>query len=320
MSDNAQKRLLLCRPQGGLNDILSEIGKCINYATRFNRTVVVETDYHDLTHFNDRFTNYFVSTDNSLVLDALSVRSKFDQLAVAPQFITGRVNSYKGKQNPVGMDLATEQLVTFDFNQDYSEPLLVHHSNGQQKGRNSLVALTHLQLGEKLKAELNNRLAKLGADYTAVHIRHTDYKTDYERRVMKLKPKIGGRVFVATDNRDVVTFCKSVFGSANVLSFSKLPEDSGVPLHYLRGSDGAFDRNSDAILDLFTLALAKDYYFYPRMTDRFRLAPRYSGFSILADRLRHEPGLLHQVVSGKTDENLRVASTFSNKWREVRGR
>jgi hypothetical protein len=37
-------RLLVCRPQGGLKDMLCQIEQCCRYAERFDRTVLVETD------------------------------------------------------------------------------------------------------------------------------------------------------------------------------------------------------------------------------------------------------------------------------------
>lgn len=311
------RNLLLCRPQGGLNDMLSEIGKCLAYARKYNRIVIVETDYFDLTHFNDDFSHYFTSRDVRLKIQCVDV--SLDHLTCVPKFIEGRVTSYRCDPNTVGIDLDTGQQVSFDFTHDYDEALLVHHSNGQQKGRNAILALAALQLNVSLAQRLKLRTAAL-AKYSAVHIRHTDYKTDYEKRIIDLGIKVHGNIFVATDNSDVLKYCKSVLGVARVFSFSHLPDDAGMPLHHLRPAENARLRNEDAVLDLFTLALAQNFYFYPRIVGRFNFRRSYSGFSVLVDRLRHEPRLLHRVLTGEDNPRLPNGSKFANAFRQFFGR
>jgi hypothetical protein len=317
---DATPKLLLCRPQGGLNDILSEIGKCIKYGRRFNRKVYVETDYHGSNHFNDDFAYYFQTTDQTLILDGKEIIKTFDPLPVVPHFIQGRVNTYRSLIGGTGIDEATRQAITFDFSRNHNENILLHHANGQLKGRNALIALSCLRVSEELSEKLKVRQSVLGSDYSAIHIRHTDYKTDYQRRLQKIAPKIMGRIFVATDNREVLDYCKTLFGAARVFSFSHLPEDDAEPLHHSRRMDGMRQRNTDAILDLFTLALARRYFFFRRISTHFHLIPRYSGFSVLAERLRHEPRLLHKVITGEDNKRLGVGGVLPNTWRQIFGR
>jgi hypothetical protein len=313
-------RLLLCRAQGGLNDILSEIGRCMIYARKHNRVVIVETDYFDLNHFNDRFDHYFISSDPSLILDSTDFRDKFDQLSCFPKFVEGRVNSYTSAQETVGIETATKQAVVTDFTRDHEEELLVHHSNGRQKGRNAFVALEKLHLQPHLLSKLEARSKVLGEKYSAIHIRHTDYQTDFKAKVKALKPKISSNVFLATDNRDVLMSCKTLLGNVQIYSFTELPQDAGVPLHHRREISGARQRNEDAILDLFTLVKAESYYFFPRQTNSIAFRPSYSGFSVLADRLRHEPRLLHKVLTGSVNQKLSNGSRISAKLRQMVGR
>jgi hypothetical protein len=314
------RKYLLCRPQGGLNDMLSEIGKCLAYARKFDRTVIVQSDYFDLTHFNDEFSHYFKSHDERLILSAAELTPSLDAMKCVPDFIEGRVTQYLCKPKTVGIEIETERPVTFDFSKNYLEQLLVHHSNGQQKGRNAIVALNAVVLSDALMEKLKQRSAHLGSNYSSVHIRHTDYKTDYEKRIVELNAKVQGHIFVATDNGDVLKFCQSVLGENRVYSFSKLPDDAGNPLHHLRSADGARQRNEDAVLDLFTLALAKKFYFYPRLIGSFNLRPSYSGFSVLVERLRHEPRLLHRLVTGQDNRDLPNGNKISNAFRQFMGR
>lgn len=289
-------RLLLCRPEGGLNDILSEIGKCMAYCLRFNRTLIVETNSQDAEHFKDKFGDYFESASPQFILDASDFRQKFETLQVIPTILQGRVNTYCRKSLwPENTHEGTIGI-TFDFTKDYAEALLVHHQNGRQKKRNAIFALRHLTLQPALTEALQRRLDVMSIDYAGFHVRHTDYKTDFKSRVEALKFKIKGDVFLATDNIDVVSYFKSVFGKECVFSFSTLPKEAGMPLHYNRQATDLRQQNTDAILDLFTLTLAKDYYFFPRVGNAFQLTRSYSGFSSLAARLRARPDILKTVL------------------------
>src|SRR5258706_14784819 len=86
--------LLLCRPCGGLNDILSQIDNACRYAELTGRIVVVETDSPSAMHFKDAFSNYFISKQPYLRLSAAHHKHLFDTLDVYPKCLFGRVNSY----------------------------------------------------------------------------------------------------------------------------------------------------------------------------------------------------------------------------------
>ena len=286
-------RYLLCRPEGGLNDILSEIGKSIAYGRRFNRVVIVQTNSQDHFHFNDEFGHYFTSRSDMVALEADKLKLNFNAMSVRPDFLSGQVNDYRRKKLH---EVGHTQPLSFDFSKDYTEQLLVHHSSGQQKRRHALLALSNLTLTPNLAAELDRRLRHFGGPYCAFHIRHTDYKTNYAARVRALVPHIHGRIFLATDNKAVVSFFEDVFGKVRLTTFSKLPDVHGKPLHHFTDQENAKSRNTDAILDLLMLSLAEKYYFFPRESgDRKFFAP-YSGFSSLAARLSLAPDVLRLVL------------------------
>ena len=314
MANQTPHRYLLCRPEGGLNDILSEIGKCIAYGKIYDRRVIVETNSHAHHHFKDVFGHYFNSRDENLLLDSKPLAKGFDAMAVQPPFFAGQVNHYKRDV------LATQGHVgslSFDFSKDYSEELLVHHANGQQKRRNALIALSHLTLKQSLADELAVRLGVLGGDYHAFHIRHTDYKTDFKNKVLALAPQIHGRVFLATDNKAVVEYFETVFGKNRLITFSRLPDQAGVALHHGDFGDETEQRNRDAILDLITLCLADFYYFFPREHDRRAIFSPYSGFSSLAARLRLKPQIMRGLLPPELHKRIKVPE-FSDKLRNIR--
>ena len=104
--------LLLCRPAGGLNDMLSQIDNACRYAELAGRTVVVETDAPSSFHFKDDFSHYFISRQPYLRLSAANYKHLFDTLDVYPKCLFGRVNSYaatpmREKQGYVDVETST---------------------------------------------------------------------------------------------------------------------------------------------------------------------------------------------------------------------
>src|SRR6201995_4369148 len=88
-------RLVLCRPQGGLNDILCQIEWVCCYAERHGRAVVIDTDYAHANSFRDRFSDYFVSGQRNLILNAAPIAATLEQLAVFPPHLAGRMTRYE---------------------------------------------------------------------------------------------------------------------------------------------------------------------------------------------------------------------------------
>jgi hypothetical protein len=294
-------RILLCRPQGGLTDILSQIGKCCRYADQHGRMVYVETDFAGNAYFRDEFSQYFMSHDPNLILTSRDIAGRLDVLDVVPAAMKGRIHSYqasydlqlKGFAEPGG-----SVVTTFDFDQDHEQPLLLHHAMGGGL-RKAEIALRRLSITAMVHSCVEERLARIGEAFTSIHIRHTDYSTDFQDRILKLKDDIVGPIFVATDNRQVLEFCSEIFGSGRVFSFSALPDQAGSPIHSNTKLD-ARASNLDAISDLLLLARAKKYHYFPIAEG----AATFSGFSLLADVLHRNPQLLMQFMQPEAFGNL----------------
>lgn len=170
----------------------------------------------------------------------------------------------------------------------------MHHGTSFESGALSLAALARMRVQDSIAAFLRQRLNRIGPGYTALHIRDTDYKTDYRQWLERSCAAITGPVFVATDNREVVAHCRAALGTERVHSFATLPEEAGQPLHVIENVADAYVRNSDAILDLLMLALAKDLYLFEVQPNR--LGAKYSGYSVLASNLKGSPPILQQLL------------------------
>ena len=261
--------------------------------------MIVETDYPGTQSFKDRFSNYFVSQQSRLMLDAASHRGLFDTLETLPHPLRGRVNRYRfdfSREINGLFDVESGVALNVDLDLDHPEALLVRQTFGG--GRGSLGALRRLRLRDPIVDALVARLAAIGSGYAGVHIRNTDYQTGYRPRLEVLAGEIAGPVFVATDNRQAIADCVAVFGAGRVHSFSRLPAEPGRPVHILGTAEGAFGINTDAILDVMTLALSDKVYGF--QLDPNPIGATYSGFTLLAIGLHDTPALLRGVI-GRRD-------------------
>ena len=297
-------RLLLCRPLGGLNDMLCQIELACRYAERFGRTVIVDTRYQSERYFRDSFSSYFVSLQNNLILDADGVRERFDALDVFPKFLAGRVSRYTVRFDWNAYSFIDTEIgvrVSFDFDRDYAEPLLVHHASGG--GEFAIGALARMRLQASLTEVLLVRLEQIGPRYSGIHVRNTDYKARYEHLIGRAAIEPNDPIFLATDNRDTVAYCRSIFGDARLFSFATLPAEAGVAAHHVTDPAGAYERNRDAVLDLVMLGLASRLYLFELEPNRH--GAKYSGFSILAANLHNAKPVLTRLISD--DETVLAA-------------
>jgi len=305
-----------------LNDILCQIEKACRYAERFGRVVVVETDYHCSISFQDSFLNYFISLQPDVLIHPSRSPNAFEDLRVFPHFVQGHVNTYTSRFDTAlrnFVDEHTLEPLSFDFTRDYSEPLLIHHACGG--GEESIAALARMRLHEHLVDLLSSRLDLIRLPYSAIHIRNSDMRTDYERPVERLKGMIRGPLFVATDDRNALDFCKSVFGASRVHSFAALPSCTELPVHKIYDRSCAYRRNTDAILDLIMLALSTQYYFFSVSNGAASRFAHYSGFSRLAKNLQDSEPILDRLIGKRFDRWRRsdgVTLTRPSKiWRKL---
>lgn len=286
----APARYLLCRPAGGLNDMLCQIGKCADYAEKHGRVLAIHTDP---VEFGIGLETCFATLVPGIVFATPELLVALAGLDVYPHALQGQVNTYAAhysgeRRNYVLADNGAP--ISFDFARDYAEPLLVHHACGG--GLLSLDALRRLRLKPDMVDGFHARIRTIGKNYTGVHVRHTDYRTDYPGFFDAIADKIPqGRIVVCTDNREVLDYARAIFG-ARVHNFANLPDVGGRPLHYDNGLDKHII-NSDSILDLITLARARRLYLA-----RISLG-HYSGYSRLAAALNQNQPLVDRLL-GRT--------------------
>jgi len=293
-NENQDKvRALLCRPRGGINDLLCSIEKCWTYADKTNRKLLIDSSFSGLY---DNFWNYFQPIAGYENIEFNLNYELFDSIDVLPKSIQGRVSCYRADySNTQGgyRDQISGELISFDFNSDFDISLLVHEEGRQVNYLSSLDLLRKLRLNERVKLDITRRLKLLPEKYTGIHIRHTDYLTDYESFLTQLKSELEGKnVLICSDNLQVIDYIKSEFTQSNVIRLSTFEDNRGWPLHVDHSGSHQYNKNIEALTDLFALALADNIY----LTNVQQLqAP--SGFSLLAMGLYQNKDVVKSLLS-----------------------
>ncbi|MDR2124369.1 MAG: hypothetical protein LBP38_05225 [Desulfovibrio sp.] len=282
------RNYLLCIPGGGFNDILCQAVRCLRYAEKFHRTLVLDTRRSSLA---DDFSRWFLCDGHALRLSVdEDLQNTLCASSVYPPFLKGRLTTFTTRYDRDGkfVDAETGLPVSFAFRKDYAEELLVHCNLGG--GYNPLCILGKLRLQPAVAAHIVGKTRSLGSGYHAVHVRNTDYRTDYMPFFHSIRAKVAGRTLVVcSDDRNCRETARKFFTDSTVVSVADIPDTGGNPLHFYDSGD-VYAKNLAMLTDLFTLAGARKLFFT-------RVAQGgYSGFSALAYALRRRPDIVKRLL------------------------
>ena len=288
-------KYILCRPRGGLNDTLCEIGRCHKYAVKTGRKLIVDTSKSGL---HDGFWKYFLPASDAFHSER---HPDFDALSTYPKSVEGRVTSYVARYDPGIQNYVNETfaLLRIDENVDYEEDLLVHEQCWYGEFM-SLETVANIKFRPGVAKAILERLSSMNW-YDAIHIRNTDYKTDYKEYFKEIYNSVCGRtLLVCSDDYQAIEFAKAFFDQTRVVRLSKFADNEGKPLHGEK-TINQFETNMDMFTDLIGLVLAENLYILPVENNT-----RFSGFSSLAVSIKQRP----DIVRGLLGWNQRLDERF----------
>jgi hypothetical protein len=285
-------KYVLCRPRGGLNDMLCEIEKCRRYAEQYGRKLLIDTT---LSGFQDNFWRYFELFMPDPMIEAIVDYSALDRMSTLPHFVQGNVSSFQARRLPTlaggYIDAKTGEKVSFDFSKAYEETLLLH----EQEWTGSLISaelLGRLCLTNEVKEMVSEKLVTLPKQYDAIHIRHSDYTTNYKAFLASIKSDLSNRnVLICSDSTEVMDYCKSELNESKLYRLSTFDNTHGKPLHKGGSSLGQFETNVEAITDLVGLGLSERIYY-----DNLDKMSQASGFSYLAAVLHDNKHMIERLL------------------------
>ncbi len=287
-----QERLLLCRPHGGINDILCSIERCWSYAEKFNREMVIDTR---ISGIKDDFWRYFAPAGDDAQIRFQADFDHLDALGAFPAALNGRISELRTDYSFAKggfVDVASDELVTFDPEQDYADELLVHEQGWLGGRLTSPLMLRKLRLTERARQDIRSRLATLPAEYVGVHIRHTDYTSDYRAFIAEIKDRVSGKhVLICSDSSEVIDYVTGELADSKVIRLSTFDNYSTERLHYRDMGESQYAANIETLTDLFALSLGDALLF-----GNVREANRPSGFSLLAQSLHADKAVARNLI------------------------
>jgi hypothetical protein len=305
ITSRSESRFLLARPRGGLNDTLCQIELCLRHAETFDRTLILDLSRsRGLLEF-ERYFRWKTPLANVQVEVTPNQIARLNLLPCRPAAATGKLADYRNYtarrlDGRVINCLEGTTLPLFsDLSRNYPEPVLLHDTWGG--GDFSKSFLQRVTLVPGLAREIAESILSLGSDYAAIHIRHTDFRTEDWRSFLKsIRSELTGRtVLMCSDNAEVVEGARMILKEANVRTVTEISRHDGRPLHNRTDADQAsvIQIHHKAFIDLFCLAAATDLFW----TVEGRL--RASGFSRLAGALCEDRALLASLL-GETTSSI----------------
>ena len=190
----------ICQPLGGLNDILSNIGFCIEYCRNHNRKLIIDTrQFSDMERdFSDYFTKK--NTDEDFVQLSLS---DTERILLEEQYSISLTDVSDRRNKPVEIPL--------DLSTDYESEIILNRTyTGDISG--SVVTLKFFKLQLNLAKSIEYKLSLMPDEYFSTYVRNTDYRTDYKSLFNSIKSEVGDRyLLVCTDDYRVIDFAKDIF-------------------------------------------------------------------------------------------------------------
>ena len=250
------KKYILCRPVGGLNDIFCQIEKCWQYAEKYNRILIVDT-YKSQGLLGQNFLDFFFLKKKKIqIVFTVNKHIKFlNSLSCFPKKVQKNIRKWHYFPN--------RQVTTFNFNKNYDQSLLYHESTSG--GVLSHRLLNRIKLNTNVKLKVKKYLVKkLNFEYVGVHIRNTDLQCDYDNFFTKISNKISAKnILICTDNRSVLTKAKIFLNNFNVYNNEEIKNETFVPIHTIKRYSSNNEKKKiviNSIIDLISLGFAKKLY------------------------------------------------------------
>ena len=287
-----QTRYLLCRPRGGLNDVFCQIIRCIEYAKREKRYLIIDIKREKFFSALSEFIVIKKGISFIRFCNNEEEIAKFEGLSVYPPHIHGCIGSYRSIHlDEIGyVDDKYLKKLTFDFSCSYSENLLVHEGCGG--GTLSIYFFTYFALAENIVREINAIRTEFPENYSSIHVRNTDYQTDYLNAFKAISDQIKGKnILLCTDSIQVERYAKKEYPDVRWLSSATILDEFNGPLHYSINIDD--DQQSlllkSTLVDLLLMAYSDNVYIFKVKKYGF------SGFSTLAHNLSRNKYILRSA-------------------------
>ena len=280
-------KYIVCYPVGGFCDMLHIIDRCLNYAIKYNRILMIDTCK---TWFQHDIYKYITFTHKNIynklsyqLFDKASIyQASFKNILNREFTIVDKTDYNNFKKYKVYTSLGDE--INTDLSLEYKEDVLIYSCGG---GGIPFTLIKYLHFNKIVLDKYYKRLNILPKKYTSFHIRNTDYKSDVKTFLEKHHNILtNNSCFIATDNITTRDEIKKKYG-ATIYYFSDIPKvkTGGIHLNPIKMDHTTFI--IDCIVDILLLASANEYYY----------SSTQSGYSKFALYLFTNKNILNNLVN-----------------------
>ena len=169
--------------------------------------------------------------------------------------------------------------------------VVMHSSGGGPHGADALGLFTYTPA---VRSAVAAAQGMLGPDYDALHIRHTDLRTNYKPLLHEaVRTLAGRRVLVCSDDPAVVEEARATLTDSDVVTVTTVEDTAGTGLHKSTAHRSLAERrtiNTAMLVDLMALAGSSRLFVAPTRDGGF------SGFSFLAKSLHRRRPLVAALM------------------------
>lgn len=301
------EKFVLCRPQGGINDSLTQIEACWRYADISRRTLVVDTAKSG--GFGLPFGRFFreaAEKERHILYPSPLLFQSLQHLRTLPACVRGRLHDYSpvyDQEIRNFVDSETGEKLSFEFRRRHDAELLVHDQCGGNV--NALRCLTRIRFTHEFRRDVLQRLKPLlGRPYHATVIRNNqDYSTDYRSAFDQLYDTVANRpLLVCSDSAEVIEYARSFFDRSELITLHDTVEVPGatekIPYAELilqLDEASRYKLVVKAFSDLIGLAGSTALHITRLVSGG--IYGGYSGFVVLARNLHRNRGIVRKLIN-----------------------
>lgn len=278
-------KFILCRPLGGLNDVLCQVAFSRALGVALGRKVVIQSETASVApshRFGHKFEDIFLSTDDTLDCDPRALwEHDYKDFDKRIQDLAPRIGVDKFAESSVSKLTSGKahesRLSLLESLKQTRTPILVHESWGG--GLRSATALKYLTLVPRLTSLIPSLRAAVSGHSVGFHFRNSDLRSDFsflEKELLSVP--VDCSVLVATDDSDLLERIRSTLPGRKIVSASEILESLSRSL----------TDTERAVLEMVMLSFCENLVLIPieRPKDNYHAKvvsqPRYSGFGRLS--------------------------------------
>ena len=225
-------KFVLFIPQCGINDCFVNIKRMIDYCYKYNRLLLLDmkNSIYDINlsdFFNVKNVKCNIIWDSNIIRNII-LENNF---SVYPNNLNYKLIDILDKKVKLKYGKAGYLVGNISLklpNYITSENIILHSRCGPGNG---YVFFKHLFLKNNIKKICQKKLSILKDNYLCIHVRNTDYESNYIELYQENINKIHSydQIYLATDNKIVIDYFKSK--NLNIFNFTTFSKNKSVNLH-----------------------------------------------------------------------------------------